>query len=138
MRGIEAVKTANAHDADYIVGEPYTISYKLDGSSRQVTVPKGMLTDLASVPRPAWSFINWVGPHLEVSIVHDFLYIAWQDVPGHSARKEDRKFADELMLLGMKKANMSWIKRNAIYSAVRIGGNGAYNGANSLRYVEIL
>jgi hypothetical protein len=96
-----------------------------------------MLTDLASVPRAAWPFINRVGPHLEVSIVHDFLYIAWQDVPGYSARREDRKFSDELMLLGMRQANLSWLKRNAIYSAVRIGGDGAYNGVNSQRYVEI-
>jgi hypothetical protein len=117
--------------------QPYTISCKLDGTSRQVTVPKGMMTDLASVPRAAWSFINRVGPHLKSSIVHDFLYIAWQDVPGYSARDEDRKFSDELMLLGMKKANISWIKRNAIYSAVHIGGSGAYNGANSSRYLEV-
>jgi hypothetical protein len=40
MRGIEAVKIADGRDAEYIVAEPYTISYKLDGAPRQVTVPK--------------------------------------------------------------------------------------------------
>ena len=39
--------------AQYIVGEPYTVSFRLDTEEdrRSITVPKGMLTDLASVPR---------------------------------------------------------------------------------------
>ena len=38
-------------DADYVVREKYSVSYELDGARHVVTVPKGMLTDLASVPR---------------------------------------------------------------------------------------
>ena len=38
--------------AQYIVGEPYTVSFRLDTEEdrRSITVPKGMLTDLTSVP----------------------------------------------------------------------------------------
>jgi hypothetical protein len=62
-------------DAEYILGEEYRVSFKLDGQTREITVPRGMLTDLSSAPRIAsLAGIGRVGPHLEGSIVHDFLY----------------------------------------------------------------
>ncbi len=125
-------------DADYVVARPYTVHFKLDGDERVITVPQGMLTDLASVPAAARSLVGRVGPHLEASIVHDFLYIAWQDLPGVEARKDDRDFADELMRVAMIKAKVGWFKRTLIHSAVRLAGWFVYRGANpEPRYVVI-
>ena len=123
-------------DADYVVSRPYSIGFKLDGEERTITVPRGMLTDLASVPSLARSVVGRVGRHLEASIVHDFLYIAWQDLPGGEPRREDRRFADELMLAAMECAKVRGFRRQVIYRAVRAFGWPAYAGRNpGCRYV---
>ena len=102
-RESEAVRTRGNKnkDAHYIVGADYQVAYSLDGQERTIVVLRGMLTDLASVPRIAvLGGIGRVGPHLEASIVHDFLYIAWQYLnPPREAQPQDRRFADELFLV---------------------------------------
>jgi hypothetical protein len=138
-REIEAVKTrGDADDAEYIVGADYIVSYRLNGGPpRLVTVPKGMLTDLASVPALTRFLVDRVGPHLEASILHDFLYVAWQDVPGLAPRREDQKFADKMLNAGMKEAEVNSFKRFVIYHAVRIFGWLSFKEPNPQRYVHI-
>ena len=142
-REAEAIQTTRrvSVDADYIVGEKYKMAYRLDDVRRTVTVPKGMLTDLSSSPRfAALAGIRRVGRHLEASIVHDFLYIAWQyltDGTAREARKEDRRFADELMLSAMESAGVGWIRRHLIYGAVRAFGWGPYEGKNPDNFVVV-
>lgn len=124
-------------DADYIVAADYKVRYRLDDDpqDRFVTAPQGMLTDLASAPWFARAVIDKVGPHLEASIIHDFLYIAWQDVDGRGARAEDREFADKLMRAAMVEAKVNPIKRGIIYFAVRsFVGRWVYEEENAERY----
>ena len=107
-------------EAQYVVAEAYTVSFNLDGRRRTVTVPKGMLTDLASVPRFLRFLVGRVGPHLEAAIVHDYQYIAWQ-VNKIPPTKHMRRFADALMLAAMNAAGLrcrAW----GIYCAVRLFG----------------
>jgi hypothetical protein len=136
-RAIEAVQRREGDDADYIVARPYTVRFKLDGSEREITVPRGMVTDLASVPRIAWSIVNRVGPHLEASIMHDFLYIAWQSLPGRDARDADREFADKLLRVAMEEAGVGALKKALIYNTVRTFGGGTYRRRDPVRYVRI-
>ena len=136
-RHIEAVRSGNGRDAEYVVARPYRVTFELDREARAITVPAGLLTDLASVPRLVRPVIGKVGPHLEASIVHDFLYIAWQDLGGRGARDRDRAFADKLMRVAMAAANVTGWKIVAIYNAVRLGGNGPYKGRDRRRYVRI-
>ena len=120
-REIDAVKMrGGADDAEYVVGAPYRVRYRLAGEaqSRTITVPKGMLTDLSSVPRLLRGIVGQVGPHLEASIVHDFLYVAWQDTPGWTARSEDWDFANKIMRAGMVEATVDDIQIHLIYTAV--------------------
>ena len=64
-KAIQATRRVRV-DADYIVAAPYTLAYWLDGDRREVTIPKGMLTDLSSSPRfAALVGIRRVGRHLE-------------------------------------------------------------------------
>lgn len=135
-RDIDSVQMARGRDADYIVGQDYTIRFRLDGQERRISVPAGMLTDLASVPRLARTIVDRVGPHLEAAIVHDFLYIAWQDLAGRGARDDDRRFADELFLALMKAAEVKPFKRFIIYRAVKWFGSGAYERGDDPRYVR--
>lgn len=136
-RDIEAVKMANGKDADYILRTPYCVSFKVDGVPCSITIPAGMLTDLSSAPLIARPLIGRVGPHLEASILHDFLYIAWQDLPGRGASETDRAFADALFDLAMKEAQVNAAIRSVIYRATRLGGRGVYAERNENRYVLI-
>ncbi len=139
-RAIQANRRVRV-DADYIVAAPYTLAYWLDGDRREVTVPRGMLTDLSSSPRfAALVGIRRVGRHLEASIVHDFLYIAWQyltDGTAREAREEDRRFSDALMLTAMENAGVGWTRRNLIYRAVRTFGGPAYEDENPNNFVIV-
>ena len=47
-----------------------------------ISAPEGMATDLSSVSRIAWSIVNRVGPHLEASLLYDWLDIHCRPKPG--------------------------------------------------------
>ena len=116
-------------ETQYIVGKDYSVCYELDGESwHPITVPRGTLTDLASVPRLFRSIVGRVGPHLEASVVHDYLYVAWQ-VKCKCPTEEMRRFADELYLAAMQAAGMG-CKAHLIYLAVRFAGGGIFRGRN--------
>ena len=136
-RAMTAVQTRTGEDANYVLAQPYRVTFKLDGVPREIEVPKGMLTDLSSIPRALRWVVSRVGPHLEASILHDFLYIAWQDLPGHGARDRDRDFADELMRVAMQEAGVSGVQIFLIHGAVRLAGGSAFRNADpGNRYVE--
>lgn len=135
-RCIEAVRRREGLDADYIVSRPYTVRFRYNDADREITVPEGMVTDLTTVPWITRIFVGRVGPHLEAAIVHDFLYIAWQDMADHGARREDRRFADWLMYVAMKAAGVGFLKRWFIYVTVRIFGGIPYVRRDPIRYVR--
>ncbi len=95
-------------EQQYIVAKDYEVRYRLRGKQKMksVIVPKGMLTDLSSSPRLFRWYVGRVGPHLEATIVHDYLYIAWQLKCGVPPTKQMRRFADDLKLAAMKEAGM--------------------------------
>ncbi|MCY4463595.1 MAG: DUF1353 domain-containing protein [Albidovulum sp.] len=76
-------------------------------------VKRGFPTDLTSVPRPFRPFVGRVGPHLEASIIHDYLYVAWQ-IGGLPPTDDMRRFSDEVMLAAMPASGMG-CKAHAIY-----------------------
>lgn len=115
-------------DAQYVVTKDYKVSFDLSGERRSITVPRGTLTDFASVPRPFRIMIGRVGPHLEASIVHDYQYVAWQQ-NGLAPNERMRCFADELMLVAMNAAGMG-SKARLIYWAVRLFGCIAFFSKN--------
>ena len=124
VRFKERLQTGYGADVDYIVERDYTLEVTLDGQVDPfcITVPAGMLTDLASVPWFARWAVSRVGRHLEAAIVHDFLYVArkWDDDPAERAAK--RKFADQVMRAAMDKAGVNGIACFLIYVAVRAFG----------------
>ena len=96
-----------------------------DGAAYPLTLlaPRGLCTDLSSVPQPFWSFLGPIGAHLEVSIVHDYLYMAWTDFREEDeVRRRDWDFADTLFRVGMKASGVGGIKRALAYRAVRMFG----------------
>lgn len=113
-------------EAQYVVARDYVVSFVLDRNRVSITVPKGTLTDFASVPGPFRVFVGRVGPHLEATIVHDYLYAAWQQM-GLSPTEQMRSYADEVMLVAMHAAGMG-CKARFIFWAVRLFGCFAFFG----------
>ncbi len=88
-------------------GAPYALTIK---------APRGLYTDLASVPQELWAIVGPIGRHLEASILHDYLYMAWTDFRAKAVRR-DWNFADEMFLQGMKVSKVR--KRRLIHAVVR-------------------
>jgi len=121
-RAKRAIVAGNDREAEYVVERAYRCTFTVDGKAREVVVPAGMLTDLTSVPRLARWLVGRVGPHLEAAILHDFLFIAWQDVlvdgEPKRPREADFRFANETMQLAMATAGVARWKRALIGFAV--------------------
>jgi hypothetical protein len=96
----------------------------------RITLPDGFVTDLASIPRPAWSLLPPDGPWALAAVFHDLLYrtkgtgIRWEgQVPALSrGAPYTRAEADEILLQAMEDLEVSWLDRRVIWAAVRLGG----------------
>ena len=112
--------------AKFIVAADYRITWT-DGQGRQhdIVVPRGMLTDLASVPPVFRGLVSRTGPWLEAAVVHDFLTVAWITLDGDGSRLR-RRFADDIMLAAMAAAQVAAPRRRLIYGAIRAAGWWTY------------
>ncbi|MEJ6404701.1 DUF1353 domain-containing protein [Yoonia sp. 2307UL14-13] len=138
LRLRDAPRMRNGEDADYIVGRTYQVSWRdADQVWHPLVTPPGLLTDLTSVPRLFRFLVGRVGPWLEAAIVHDYLYIAWQDIDGRGARDADRRFADDLMLAAMNAARVALWRRWAIFAALRVFGGAGYRRRSRQRFVDV-
>ena len=128
-RDIRAVRRRKGEDAKYVLSQPYqAVAIIQRGGSEEefdIHVPVNFLTDLSSVPRWGRWLVSRVGPHLEASIVHDWLYVAWQD-QRTEATEEMRGFADDVFRAAMKEAKVDGWRIWLIYQAVHRGGKKAF------------
>lgn len=122
VRPLNIARDRLGEDGDYVLDRDFDICLLVDGKGHSITAPRGLITDLTSVPPLFRIFVGRVGPWLEAAIVHDWLYVAWRLVPGKEPSERDRAFADEVMLAGMKAARVGWLRRTAIYLALRLFG----------------
>ena len=123
-------------EVDFIVNEPYKIKYKYKSKKsagdreKTLIVPAGLVTDLVTIPcgrffrglATALMGIERTGPHLEATIIHDYLYVAWQRLESKEARvacREHWRFADELFRAGMKEAKKRKCAAWMMYKASR-------------------
>ncbi|MEM6741546.1 MAG: DUF1353 domain-containing protein [Pseudomonadota bacterium] len=126
LRLKDAVKTRSGEDANFILGADYRVAWTdgkekdADGNDRyhEIIVPRGMLTDLASVPPIFRSLVGRVGPWLEAAVVHDFLTIAWRVIDGEGSARR-RRFADDIMLAAMREAKVGELRKWSIYAGIR-------------------
>lgn len=93
-------------------GDPYPVT---------LTAPQGMYTDLASVPKAVWNIVGPIGKHLEASIIHDYLFMAWTDYRD-KAMDRDWDFANKVFQAGMKVSGVSGFRRTLIHIALRLVG----------------
>mgnify|MGYP001275240406 CR=1 FL=1 len=105
-------------------------------TTRTITVPKGYVTDLASVPRICWTFI---APFdcARAAVVHDIMYEKINGafkkgiIESKKERECYRSIADNMFLEGMKSAQppVSTWKIQSAYRAVRLFGRWAINSS---------
>ena len=101
-----------------------------------ITVPKGYITDLASVPRICWSFIAPFDV-ARAAVIHDIMYEKINGafkkgiIESKKEREIYRKIADKMFLEGMEAAEppVSKVKIKSAYWAVRMFGRWAINSS---------
>jgi Protein of unknown function (DUF1353) len=89
------------------------LSYSVGQSGISITVPRGYVTDFASIPRPLWPLLSPHASYSKAAVVHDLLYWA-QDCT--------REEADRLLLTAMVESDVSLVLRWTIYIFVRALG----------------
>lgn len=99
----------------WVLCEP--LIYSSDVLDRIVTVPRGFVTDLASVPR--LPLVYWLcgGRANKPSVVHDFLY---------GSGIVSREKADAVFLEAMEVVGVPAVYRRLMWAGVRAGGAGRY------------
>jgi hypothetical protein len=94
-------------------------------SGAEVRVPRGFVTDFASIP----FYLRWLldsnGPYGTAAVVHDFLY--WDQSCGKAA-------ADRAFRRAMEQAGVSSALSTAMYTAVTLFGGSSYRGDASEKH----
>lgn len=82
--------------------------------NRRFTAPKGMETDLASIPWWAQSFVQVLGNNLRSAVLHDYHCTP----EGKLANQVSQQMADELFREGLAVDQERWGKARVMYRAV--------------------
>jgi len=120
-----------------------TLSYQPSDDVHVITVPKGCVTDLTSIPRMFWTLLPPDGPWVKAAVIHDYLYATRgtgqlpTGVPGSKQpvgimrEPYTRAEADWILRDALKNRGVDIVRRNLIWIAVRLGGGKAWrrNGA---------
>ena len=106
----------------WFLQEEFSYDVGEEGSGNTVMVPRWFITDFASVPRPLWAVFPRWGLYGNAAVIHDFLYYD---------QSRNRKEADNIFLEAMEVLEVGWLKRTAMYWAVRSFGWIAWQGSKS-------
>jgi hypothetical protein len=87
----------------------YITTAKLE--SKDIIVPKGFLTDFASVPIPIRSIIPKWGKYGRAAVIHDWLYY-------EGNKGGTKEFADQVLLEAMEISGVNSFVRTIIFKAV--------------------
>lgn len=101
---------------NWLLREP--LIYEIMTSNNAVEVPRGFVTDFATIPWRYHWLIRSTGAYSAAAVVHDFLY--WTQIC-------TRGQADRLFRLAMEESGVSILMRNSMYLAVRFAGEHAWN-----------
>jgi hypothetical protein len=89
----------------------------IDG--REVTIPKGFVTDFASIPRALWTiFPPQYAAYVEPAIIHDYFY--------RCKNSHDRMFADDILYYALVENGVKKSDASKFYFGVRTFGAASY------------
>jgi Protein of unknown function (DUF1353) len=106
-------------DPVFYLLEPFTWTPNAPNVSniQPVTVPKGFVSDLASVPRVFYSLYRPDGEYSQAAVVHDYLY--W-------TQERSKKETDLIFKIAMEDLELSRLDVSILYAAVALLGNSAW------------
>lgn len=87
---------------------------------KEIVIPEGFETDLASVPRIPVVYLAVGGRGHKAAVLHDWLY---------STAMFSRLVCDQYFYHALRESGVNYIYANAMYAGVRVGG-GSYYDAN--------
>lgn len=93
-----------------------------------IRIPRGFVTDFASIPGVARILIDRLGPSLEPAGVHDWLYAAHEGADP-AETEANRRLADDIFLDALTDNGAGLATRWIMYAAVRVFGGEPYSGA---------
>lgn len=95
------------------------MQYVIGSTTDRIVVPKGFVTDFASIPVGLWSLgLSPHGQYSRAAVIHDYLY--WTQ----GCRRDQ---ADRLMLIAMKESGVDNLDEFLVYQGVNVGGQGAWD-----------
>lgn len=101
--------------ADLLEGFSYEVGQL--GSGDVIIVPARFQTDFVSIPRLFWVYENPLGDAAKAAVLHDWLY---------ATAARPRREADAIFLEAMGVLGVDFLKRHALYCAVRVFGRRSY------------
>lgn len=109
-------KSEIADNGEWTVASPFR--YYSEILKREIYVPAGFATDLASVPRLPLVYLLTGDSASEAAVIHDFLYFT-HSVP--------RILADAIFREASAASRVPWWKRNLMWAGVRVFGGSHWD-----------
>ena len=101
-----------------------------------ILVPKGFITDGASIPRVAWSIIGHpFSGFLDAAVIHDMLYATHNTRADGSGFPVSKAEADALFYYILKDLGYTEMKCRAMYTAVKMFGRKGWSAGGAHRFV---
>lgn len=120
---LPVIKPFGDWDYFYILG-PIEWHPNIGQTLNEVTVPKGFVTDLASIPRLFWSALPKTGRYAYAAVLHDYLY--W-------TQSTTRQEADKILETAMSDSGVDHLKIRTITVLVEQFGQSAWDNNNKLK-----
>lgn len=111
------VKPVTDEPGYWEVLEPLQFMYK----GRIITVPAGIQTDFASVPRILWVILPPSGVYTESAVLHDYLYETGGSM--YNSKPLTRAQSDLVFLEAMQSQGVSFVTSCIMYFGVRLFGS---------------
>ncbi len=116
------VTTGLPDGVTFVLAEDY--SWTIGATDVTITVPKGFMTDFASIPAPIRWALPQQGAYSRAALIHDFLY--WTNAC-------TRRQSDNLMWIAMSESNVDHYQKWFIYRGVHLGGGAAWRTNKNAR-----
>ena len=100
------------------------MDYQIGNSQFTIVVPKGFVTDYASVPQMLWGALSPHDNYSRAAVVHDYLY--WTQIC-------TRPQSDNIMQIAMKESEVPKWKQIAVYGAVSLLGQASWDENKEFR-----
>jgi hypothetical protein len=125
---LNSLDMREVHNGVFELLTPFYAAITLeDESVIEAIVPRGFLTDLASVPRLPFAYLLFGGLGNKAGVLHDALYSPWPGivvVNMHSREPVEvtREWADAVLYSALETCGVGWFARRMMYTGVRMAG----------------